>query len=97
MTSSGNLNLPDFLRSKLILVISYIYPPSFRIKMAKLWDMPDVSYWWLPGMEDYPLLVQNIRAFLGDHTIQSDRQAKSEDVRNMKALLSNLSVVEKKS
>lgn len=63
--------------------------------MAKLWDLPEISRWWLPDDQGYPVLVQNIRAFMEDRAIHSRGQTKSEDVRDMKALLSKLSISDK--
>lgn len=63
--------------------------------MAKLWDLPEISRWWLPDHQGYPRLIQNIRAFIEDRTIHFKGQTKIEDVRDMKALLSKLSISDK--
>lgn len=60
--------------------------------MAKLWGLPDVSCSWLPDDEGHSKLAQGIRVFMEDRSTQVHSQAKSEDVRSMKGLLSELSI-----
>ena len=70
----------------------YIYPPSFRSKMAELWKLPEIRHWWLPHDEGYPAIIRDIRSFIEDRAMQSYSQPGSEDLRNIKANFSNLSV-----
>lgn len=72
--------------------LSYIYPPTFRSKLAQLWGLPEISHWWLPKDEGYPAIVRSIRAFMEDRSFHANSQAKSEDVRTLKAIFSKLSV-----
>lgn len=76
----------------LMNTLSYIYPPTFRSKLAQLWDLPQISHWWLPNDEGYPAIVRSIRAFMEDRSLHANSQAKSEDVRTLKAIFSKLSV-----
>ena len=63
----------------------YIYPPTFRSKMAELWGLPELRHWWLPNDEGYPPIVRSIRAFIEDRT-QPRAQAQSEELRNIRAI-----------
>lgn len=72
--------------------LSYIYPPTFRSKLAQLWGLPEISHWWLPNDEGYPAIVRSIRAFMEGRPLHANIQAKSEDVRTLKAIFSKLSV-----
>ena len=69
----------------------YIYPPTLRSKMAQLWCLTELRHWWLPNDEGYPPIVRSIRAFIEDRT-QPRAQAQSEDVRNMRAIFSKMSI-----
>ena len=59
--------------------------------MAELWGLPELRHWWLPNDEGYPPIVRSIRAFIEDRT-QPRAQAQSEDVRNMRAIFSKMSI-----
>ena len=59
--------------------------------MAELWGLPELRHWWLPNDEGYPPIVRSIRAFIEDRT-QPHPQPQSEDVRNMKAIFSKMSI-----
>ena len=59
--------------------------------MAELWGLPELRHWWLPNDEGYPPIVRSIRAFIEDRT-QPRPQAQSEDVRNMRAIFSKMSI-----
>lgn len=71
---------------------SYIYPPTFRSRMAELWGVPEIRHWWLPHDQGYPAIVRDIRAFIEDRIMQIHSQPKSEDMPTMKATFSKLSV-----
>ena len=62
--------------------------------MAEIWGLPEVCRWWLRDDEGCPPIVRSIRTFMEDRSLHPRGQAKSEDVRNMKALLSDLSIDE---
>jgi hypothetical protein len=72
---------------------SYIYPPTFRSKMAELWQIPEINHWWLPNDEGYPTIIRSIRSFI------EERQAKvqpgdyvGEDLQSMKSIFSKLNI-----
>ncbi|KAL9033734.1 MAG: hypothetical protein Q9214_007370, partial [Letrouitia sp. 1 TL-2023] len=83
-------------RQKLAAIESrgYTYPPTFRAKMAELWGLPEILHWWLPDDEGYPAIIRSIRSFIEERTLKSSEQAKTEDVRNMKAIFSKLTLDE---
>lgn len=62
--------------------------------MAELWGLPEILHWWLPNDEGYPAIIRSIRSFIEDRTLKSGEQAKTEDVRNMRAIFSKLSLDE---
>lgn len=53
-------------RRKLARVESegYVFPPTFRQKMALLWGVPEVEDWWLPDREGYSSILREIRTFV---------------------------------
>ena len=59
--------------------------------MAEFWGLPELRHWWLPNDEGYPPIVRSIRAFIEDRA-QPRAQAQSEDVRNMRAIFSKMSI-----
>ena len=86
--------MPSSTSSAVVLIVlcSFIYPPTFRSRLAQLWGLPAVSHWWLPNDEGYPPIVRSIRAFMEDRSHHSHNQAKSEDVRTLKAIFSKMSM-----
>lgn len=77
--------------SKLTTPLSYIYPPTFRKKMAELWDVQEIHHWWLPNDEGYPPIIRSIRGFIEDRTMKP-RDQPSEDLREIKGILSKMTV-----
>ncbi|MCJ1387347.1 hypothetical protein MMC18_000190 [Xylographa bjoerkii] len=73
--------------------MGYIYPSSFRTKIAELWNLPEIEHWWLPNEEGYPPIIKSIRAFIEERT-RAPRDQGSEDVRNMKGMLAKLGIDE---
>ncbi|MCJ1306133.1 hypothetical protein MMC08_008951 [Hypocenomyce scalaris] len=71
--------------------MGYIYPPSFRNKMAELWDNPEIYHWWLPNDEGYPPIIRSIREFIEDRTMKP-RDQPSEDLREIKGILSKMTI-----
>src|SRR5436190_2549823 len=49
----------------------YIYPPSFRARMADLWKMPELNDWWLPNGEEYPKIIHEIREWTKERKTDS--------------------------
>lgn len=66
----------------------------FRSRLAQLWALPEVCHWWLPDDESYPPIIRSIRAFMEDRSRHAHSQAKSEDVRTLKAIFSKMSINE---
>ncbi|KAI9704758.1 MAG: hypothetical protein M1836_006538 [Candelina mexicana] len=78
-------------RRKLAKVESmgWIYPQTFRERMSTLWGIPEVKHWWLPNDEGYPPIIRSIRSFVDDRTM-TPRSQPGEDLRNMKAIFSEV-------
>ncbi|KAF2721947.1 hypothetical protein K431DRAFT_62442 [Polychaeton citri CBS 116435] len=55
----------DWCRRKFALIEQkgYIYPSSFRKRMTDIWAI-DVTHWWLPDNDAFPLPVRRIREFI---------------------------------
>ena len=85
------LNRSVHKASKLTPLSSYIYPPTFRKKMAELWDVPEIHHWWLPNDEGYPAIIRSIRDFIEDRTLKP-RDQPSEDLREIKGILSKMTI-----
>lgn len=74
----------------------YIFPPTYRDKVAQLWCLPEVCHWWLPNDEGYSAIVRSIREIMeyrspGDSD-GADDKTKSQDLRNLKAIFSKISM-----
>ncbi|MCJ1295367.1 hypothetical protein MMC34_006929 [Xylographa carneopallida] len=69
--------------------MGYIYPSTFRTKIAELWALPEIEHWWLPHEEGYPPIIKSIRAFIEERT-RAPRDQGSEDVRNIKGMFAKL-------
>lgn len=72
--------------------LGYIYPRRFRSNLAEVWDEPEILHWWLPNNESYPAIIGEIRAFIKDRSSQPHPQTETEDLREMKAIFSSMSV-----
>jgi hypothetical protein len=88
-----------WLRRKLAAVEQngFVYPTTFREKMAEMWREPDVNHWWLPNEEGFTPLLRDIRAFIKERTVAYEESKGDElrdDVRDMKAIFSKLSIDE---
>jgi hypothetical protein len=86
-----------WLRRKLAAVEQngYVYPMTFRSKMAEMWREPDVNHWWLPNDEGFSPLLRDIRAFIQERAEayeQSKGDELRDDVRDMKAIFSKLNM-----
>jgi len=73
-------------------MLRYILAPSFRNKLAELWNIPDVVSWWLPEGEGFSPIIRSIRSIVENRTPQSPNPPKAEDVRTVKALFATMSV-----
>ncbi|PVH85998.1 hypothetical protein DL98DRAFT_408223 [Cadophora sp. DSE1049] len=78
-------------RRKLATIESngYIYPYTFRTKMADLFQDRSCMHWWLPNDEHYPPIVRSIRKFVEERTSQAKNEP-AEDLRDMKAIFASL-------
>jgi Fungal specific transcription factor domain len=73
----------------------FVYPTTFRSKMAEMWREPDVNRWWLPHDEGFTPLLRDIRAFIKERALTSEQLKGDElrdDVRDMKAIFSKLNL-----
>ena len=73
----------------LIRATRYIYPYTFRTKMADLFQDRSCMHWWLPNDEHYPPIVRSIRKFVEERTSQAKTEP-AEDLRDMKAIFASL-------
>ncbi|KAK5138158.1 hypothetical protein LTR08_004853 [Meristemomyces frigidus] len=82
----------DWCRRKFALVeqSGYIYPPTLRERMTGLWG-EDVTHWWLPNDEGYPVIIRAIRAFI-DYRARMPPDAWAEDVRDMSGIFRSLNL-----
>lgn len=60
--------------------------------MAELWGIPDVRLWWLPEGQGFSSIIRSIRSIVENRSPQNPNPSKSEDVRNMKAIVATMSV-----
>lgn len=68
---------------------SYVYPLTFRTKMAALFGDQSCMHWWLPNDESYPPMIRSIRKFVEERT-SAARDVPTEDLRDMKAIFEKL-------
>ncbi|TVY80693.1 hypothetical protein LSUE1_G006092 [Lachnellula suecica] len=85
-------------RRKLAVIEShgYIYPYTFRTKMADLFRDRSCMHWWLPNDENYPPIVRSIRKFVEGRTAPA-KDVPTEDLRDMKAIFSSLNLGDEQS
>ena len=74
----------------------YIYPYTFRTKMADLFRDRSCMHWWLPNDEDYPPIIRSIRNFVEERTSKA-KNLPAEDLRDMKAIFASLKLDDGKS
>lgn len=74
-----------------LTIFSYIYPYTFRSKMADLFRDRSIMNWWLPQNEEYPAIVRSIRKFVEERTAPA-KDMPSEDLRDMKNIFSSLNL-----
>lgn len=85
-------NITDtFARVTLIDYCRYIYPLTFRTKMAALFQDPSCMHWWLPNDDSYPPIIRSIRRFVEERTSVA-RDLPAEDLRDMKAIFSSMKI-----
>ena len=61
--------------------------------MAELWQIPSIQHWWLDNDEGYPPIIRSIRSFIEQRTT-APRDHSGEDVRDMKAIFSKMTLEE---
>ncbi|KUJ10276.1 uncharacterized protein LY89DRAFT_675133 [Mollisia scopiformis] len=85
-------------RRKLATIESngYIYPYTFRTKMADLFRDRSCMHWWLPNDEAYPPIIRSIRKFVEERTSPA-KNLPAEDLRDMKAIFASLKLDDGKS
>ncbi|KAI9761104.1 MAG: Vacuolar-sorting protein SNF7 [Chaenotheca gracillima] len=71
--------------------LGYIYPPTFRSKMAALWAIPEIQHWWLPNDENYPPIIRSIRAFVEERTRKPSNETAS-DLRDIKTIFGSMKI-----
>lgn len=77
--------------------MGYVYPTTFRSKMADMWKIPEVKHWWLPNDEGFIPLLRDIRAFIQERALAYEETKGDElrdDLRDMKAIFSKLNIDE---
>ncbi|TVY49462.1 hypothetical protein LOCC1_G000576 [Lachnellula occidentalis] len=85
-------------RRKFALIEShgYIYPFTFRTKMADLYQDRSCMHWWLPNDENYPPIIRSIRKFVEERTSPA-KDTHSGDLQDMKAIFASLNLDDGKS
>ncbi|PGG98671.1 hypothetical protein GX51_06677 [Blastomyces parvus] len=71
--------------------LGFIYPSTFRSKMADLWQLPELNHWWLPNEEGYPRLVKEIRDWTSERELKP-RDTFREDLRVLKTMFWRMAV-----
>ncbi|EER40201.1 C6 finger domain-containing protein [Histoplasma capsulatum var. duboisii H88] len=69
----------------------FVYPSAFRSKMADLWQLPELRWWWLRNDEGCPKLVREIREWTGEREL-NPRDTFREDVRDLKTMFWRMSI-----
>jgi len=84
-------------RRKLATIEShgYIYPYTFRTKMADIFRDRSCMHWWLANDEGYPPIIRSIRRFVQDRTSPA-KDISTEDLRDMKAIFASLKIDDSK-
>ena len=75
----------------------YVYPATFRTRMAQMWSLPEVNHWWLPDDEGFTPLLRDIRAFIKERALAYERSKGDDlrdDLRDMKAIFAKLDIEE---
>ncbi|RDL33609.1 uncharacterized protein BP5553_07977 [Venustampulla echinocandica] len=82
-------------RRKLATIEShgYIFPHTFRSKMADLFGDRSCMHWWLPNEERYPPIIRSIRKFVEERSSPA-KDVSSEDLRDMKAIFATMKLDE---
>ncbi|KAK4176697.1 fungal-specific transcription factor domain-containing protein [Triangularia setosa] len=62
-----------WVRRKFVLLeaMGYIFPATMRARMAELFSDSTCTRWWLPNDEDFPPLLQNIRAYADERNVMA--------------------------
>jgi hypothetical protein len=89
--SAGLVLLFPLLPIRLTFVSRFIFPLTFRTKMAELLQDQSIMHWWLPNDENYPPMIRSIRNFVEERT-SSPRDNSTEDLRDMKAIFSSMNI-----
>ncbi|OAX85459.1 hypothetical protein ACJ72_00137 [Emergomyces africanus] len=71
--------------------LGYIYPHTFRSRMADLWQSPELNHWWLPDEEGYPKIVRQIRDWTSERELKP-RDTFREDIRDLKTMFWRMSL-----
>ncbi|KAK0735759.1 hypothetical protein B0T21DRAFT_384528 [Apiosordaria backusii] len=62
----------EFWRKFVLLeAMGYIFPATMRARMAELFSDDTCTRWWLPNDEDFPSLLQNIRAYADERNVMA--------------------------
>ncbi|CAG8949255.1 hypothetical protein HYFRA_00004880 [Hymenoscyphus fraxineus] len=85
-------------RRKLSVVESngYIYPYTFRKKMAGLFHDESCMRWWLPNDEGYPTIIRSIRKFVEERS-SAPKDLPAEDLRDMKSIFASMNLEDKEA
>ncbi len=76
---------------------SYIYPYTFRTKMADIFRDRSCMHWWLPNDEAYPPIIRSIREFVEERSAIAKKIPAQEDLRDMKAIFAAMKLDDGKS
>jgi hypothetical protein len=82
--------------------MGYVFPVKFRTQMAQLWNLTKeqvgeencVENWWLPGNEERPQILSEIRQVVEERHEHDDdkitKGGKIDDIRTMRAIFERL-------
>lgn len=77
--------------------MGYVFPPTFRQKMAVLWNVPEVEHWWLPNEEGFLPILKEIRKLIEERVrkakeVNRGKAGEGDDLRDIKAIFSRMNV-----
>ncbi|KAK4194785.1 fungal-specific transcription factor domain-containing protein [Triangularia verruculosa] len=84
-----------WVRRKFVLLeaMGYIFPATMRNRMAELFSDETCTRWWLPNDEDFPPLLQNIRAYADERNVMA-ASTQRDTVQQIRHVFSRMNLAE---
>ncbi|KAK2740759.1 hypothetical protein FQN57_005991 [Myotisia sp. PD_48] len=76
--------------------LGYLFPATFRNRMADIWNIPELTEWWLPNREGFRTLIQDIREWTIERTTTA-RDPFHEAVRDIRSMFGRMDVEDESS